>query len=281
MSIIFRKYGNLLQNVLLNVIVYFVTIVSVFPIIWIVYSSLKTQKEFALDIIKFPAKPQFINYIRAIEISNMDIYFLNSLVISLTAVIFIILIGYITGYILSRYSFKGRNIIFSLFLLGMLLPVHSLLVPVFVQFKLLNLLDKRISLIITYIAFGLPLTIFLIESFVRSIPLEIEEAACIDGASAVQTMMKIIMPVCTPVLSTAVILGFLNAWNEFPFALILIRRQALKTIPVGLANFTGEFSTNYTQMMAGMVIAILPVIITYLIFSRNIIKGMTAGAVKA
>jgi raffinose/stachyose/melibiose transport system permease protein len=163
---------------------------------------------------------------------------------------------------------------------GMLIPEHSLLVPLFIMYKNIGFLDKVYSLIIPYIAFGLPMSIFLIESYVRMVPRELEEAAHVDGSSFVYTMFSIIMPICKPVISTALILAFLDKWNEFSFALVLIRSDRFKTIPIGLTNFFGVHTTDYTQFMAALVIASLPVIIIYAIFNKSIIKGMVAGAVK-
>ncbi|MBZ4644571.1 MAG: ABC-type sugar transport system, permease component [Clostridia bacterium] len=275
-SLIIKK----ILGFLLNIVMMLFSFTCIFPLIWMMYSSLKTQKEFSLNIISMPLKPQFDNYIQAIKVGKMQIYFFNSLFISIISVIGIIIIAFITGYFLSRYQFRGRNFLYVFFLSGMLIPIHSLLIPVFIQFKWLGFLDKRFTLILPYIAFGLPMAVFLLESFIKSIPVEIEEAAVIDGSPIFTTLMRIILPICRPVISTVLILSFLNAWNEFPFALILVKSQKLKTLPVGLTNFNGQYSVNYTQLMAALVIAVLPVIIIYLLFYKKIIQGMTAGAVK-
>jgi raffinose/stachyose/melibiose transport system permease protein len=200
--------------------------------------------------------------------------------VSATSVVLTILIGFITGYFLSRFSFKGRNVLYTMFLFGMLVPVYGLLVPLFIEYRNLHLLDHRLSLVLPEVTFALPLVIFLIESFMKSIPIEMEEAAYVDGASLVSTLFRIVFPMCRPVLSTCIIISFLNIWNEFPFALILINTQELKTIPVGLTNFVGQYTVNYPQLMAGIVVSILPVILVYLLLYKRIIQGMVAGAVK-
>lgn len=264
----------------LNILVTLFSITCVFPLIWMLYSSLKTQKEFSLNIISLPAKPQFHNYSDAYRIGKMQTYFWNSAYVSIISVALIIVIGFVVAYFLSRYKFPGATAIYLLFLSGMLIPIHGLLIPVFVEFKVLHLLNQHYTLILPYVAFGLPMVIFLMESFIRSIPMEMEEAAVVDGSTTVRTMFTIILPMCLPVLSTGLILSFLSSWNEFPFALVLLSRDSLKTLPVGLTNFNGQFSVNYTQMMAGMMIVVLPVLVTYLAFSKRIIQGMTAGAVK-
>jgi raffinose/stachyose/melibiose transport system permease protein len=145
---------------------------------------------------------------------------------------------------------------------------------------MLGLYDKFFTLIIPYIAIRLPLSIFLFESFIKTIPIELDEAAYMDGASTFFTMTRIIFPVCKPVMSTIVILAFLDTWNEFPFALVLVTKNIYRTLPVGLTNFYGQYTTNYTTLMAALVLSILPVIIVYLLFYKKVMQGMTAGAVK-
>ena len=265
---------------LLNIIVWLFSLSCVFPFIWIVYSSLKTQSEFSLNIISLPAVPQISNYTELFKTGNMFTAFINSTYISIISVFFIILIAFLTAYCLSRFDFRGSKLIYVFFLTGMLIPQHSLLIPVFIFFKNLGLYNTRITLLFPYIAFGLPMAIFLIESFIRTIPIEIEEAALIDGSNIFRRLFSIILPMCKPVMATSLILSFLSTWNEFPFALILIRSKALKTIPLWLTNFNGQYSTDYTQLMAALVMASIPVIIVYLIFSKRVVQGMTAGAVK-
>lgn len=274
------KILKIASQTFINLFMVIFSITCLFPLIWMFYSSLKTQKEFSLDIISLPGILHFDNYMEAIKVGKMHMFFGNSLFNSVFSVVLIIIIGFVIAYFLSRYNFKMRNLIYVLFLFGMLVPVHSLLIPLFIQFKVLWLLDKRFTLILPYVAFGLPMAIFLFESFIKSVPVEIEEAAYLDGSNTSTIIFKIVLPVCRPVLSTILILSFLNSWNEFPFALILLRKQSLRTIPIGLSNFNGAYSVNYPQLMAAMVIAVLPVIIIYLLASKRIIEGMTAGSVK-
>lgn len=267
-------------SLFLNAIMMLFCLSCVFPFIWILYSSLKTKQEFSLSIISLPMNPVFSNYATAVTKGKMLSFFSNSAYNSVISVTLILVISFVIGYLLARIEFKGRLFIYILFMFGMLIPEHSLLVPLFIMFKNIGFLDKVYSLIIPYTAFGLPMTIFLVESFVRMVPREMEEAAHVDGCSFVRTMFTIIMPICKPVIATALILAFLDKWNEFSFALVLIRSDKLKTIPVGLTYFFGSHTTDYTQFMAALVIASLPVIIIYAIFNKSIIKGMVAGAVK-
>ncbi|MBS1482765.1 MAG: carbohydrate ABC transporter permease [Clostridium sp.] len=275
-----KKAVKAVETVIANGFVTLFSVTCIFPIIWMIYSSLKTDQEFSLDILSLPKKLIFDNYARAIEEGNIGSYFMNSMLNTLITVAVVIVIAFVTGYCLSRFKFRGRTFVYYMFLSGMLIPIYALLIPIFVEFKSLGLLNKRYTLILPYIAFALPVAVFLVESSVASVPIEIEEAACIDGSSFLHTMFAIVMPMCRPVLSTSAILTFLNTWNEFPLALVLIRSNSLKTMPIGLTNFVGSYTVNYPLMLAALVVSTLPVVIMYLLFYNQIMKGMTAGAVK-
>ena len=276
MMIILKKAGKFVYNILMG----FVSFSCIFPLIWIAYSSLKTKDEFMLSIMSLPENPQFHNYYTAFVEGKMYTYFISSALNSIVVVALVIFLSFCIGYVLSRYKFRGRNAIYTLFIVGMLIPMYALIVPLFIQFKTLNMYDKFYTLILPYIAIRLPLSIFLFESFIKTIPLELDEAAYMDGSSTMNTMMRIIFPVCRPVMSTVLILAFLDTWNEFPFALVLVTKNALRTVPLGLTGFYGQYTTDYTTLMAALVLSVLPVIFIYLLFSKKIIQGMTAGAVK-
>jgi len=263
-----------------NVLVAAFSVLCIFPIVWVMYSSLKDQQAFTLDIVALPTSLHFENYAKAFWDGHLNRYLANSLFVSAVSVVLTILIGFVTGYFLSRFSFRGRNVLYTMFLFGMLVPVYGLLVPLFIEYRNLHLLDHRLSLVLPDVAFALPLVIFLIESFLKSVPIEMEEAAYVDGANLGSTLARIVLPMCRPVLSTCIIISFLNIWNEFPFALVLINSQNLKTVPVGLTNFVGQYTVNYPQLMAGITVSILPVIIVYLCLYKRVIQGMVAGAVK-
>jgi raffinose/stachyose/melibiose transport system permease protein len=265
---------------LFNTLLMAFSIVCVFPIIWILYSSLKTHKEFSMSILSIPTKFHFENYVVVFWEAKLYKYFLNSVFLAVTATFLTIAIGFITGYFLARFSFWGRNFLYMMFLFGMLIPVYGLLVPVFIEYKNVGFLDNRFSLILPAVTFALPMVIFLIESFIKSIPIEIEEASYVDGTNIFSSIVRIVYPMCRPIISTCIILSFLNVWNEFPFSLVLISSQELKTLPVGLTNFVGQYTVNYPQLMSGINVAVLPVIFVYMLMHKRIIQGMVAGAVK-
>jgi len=272
-----KKYFGIIFT---NSILILFSLSCVFPIIWMIYSSLKSSSEFNVSIISLPQKLMFKNYVNAIKVSHMENYFFNSIFNALISLVFVILISFILGYFLSRFRFRGRNLIYTIILFGMLIPIPSLLIPLFIQFKSLGLFDERFTLIIPYVAFGLPFSTFLVESYIKGIPVQIEEAAVIDGSGFIRMLFAIVMPLSVPILTTIAILQFFTKWNEFPFALILVNSENLKTIPLGLLNFSSQYSTDYPLKMAALTLAILPVILIYLLFNKKIIEGMIAGAVK-
>ena len=164
--------------------------------------------------------------------------------------------------------------------MGMLIPIHSLLVPIYIVFKNFGLTDKWYTLIIPYVAFGLPIAIFLVEGFIKGIPVALEEAAAIDGSSFSRTLFSIILPVAKPILTTIAIIQTFACWNEFSFALVLVSNSKLQTVPLAMTQFTGQFASDYPKIMAAMLLTMSPIIILYFVFSKQIIKGMVAGAVK-
>lgn len=275
-----RIYLSRVKNLFLNLIVAFISISCLFPVIWMLYSSLKTESEFAISRISLPKELNFDNFSKAFEIGRMQDYFMNSLFNAVVSVIFIVIFSFFIAYFFARYDFKFKRMVYFIVLFGLVIPIHGLLVPIFIQFSSLGMLDNRFTLILPYVAFGLPTAVFLLDSFIKTIPIEIEEAAVIDGCSLIQRMILVILPLCRPIISTIIVLSFLSSWNEFPFALTLLTSNDFKTVPIGLTNFSGQYSTDYTQLMAGLVITVLPVIIVYLGLNKQIVKGMTAGAVK-
>ncbi|WP_198536476.1 carbohydrate ABC transporter permease [Paenibacillus sp. DMB5] len=267
-------------KLLVNTLMLLFTASCIIPLLWIGYSSLKTQAEFANNILSLPSAPQFGNYLEAIKITNMLQLSWNSARVTLLSVIGITAISFVTGYITARLDFKGKKALIFYYLFGMLVPIHALLVPIYLLFKNFGLADEWYTLIIPYIAFNLSLPIMLVSSYVVGIPREIEEAAAIDGLSFSGTMFRIIFPIAVPVLTTVAILQFFSCWNEFSFALVLLKDESLRTVPLGMSYFKSQHSTNYPQLMAGMVLSMLPVTLIYFTFSSRIIAGVMSGAVK-
>lgn len=272
--------GKKILRVICNLIFIIFSFTCVFPIVWIFYSSFKTQAEFMQSSVALPKALDFSNYINVFTSTSMPKYMLNSARNTLLSVAVIIIVAFLAGYVLSRYKFRGRAAIYNYFIMGMLIPIHALLVPMYVQLNEMGLTNHWYTLLIPYIGFGLPISIMLIESYISSIPGELEEAAAIDGCSFARTLFQIVFPLASPILATVAIIQFFAVWNEFTFALILVNNDNLRTVPVGLTMFKGAYTVEYPRMMTGIIVTMLPVMILYFIFSKRIIEGMVAGAVK-
>lgn len=271
-----RKLGRLLINLLLVLF----SITCVFPIFWVLYSSFKSQAEFTISSMALPKVWTLANYISVVTQSKMGVYMLNSFRTTFMSVSIIVTLSFLMGYCFSRFRFKGRNLLYTIILMGMLLPVHALLVPLYIQIRNAGMLDKWYTLVVPYVGFGLPMGMILTEGFVSSIPRTFEEAAAIDGSGFLRTTFTIILPLTMPILATLIIIMFFGNWNEFSFSLVLINRDELRTVPVGLTMFRSMYRVDYPRLMAGMMVALMPVIVLYFLFSDRIIQGMMSGAIK-
>ena len=266
----------------MKLILWIFSLSCIFPIVWMIYSSLKEKRAFNADIIGLPKSPTLINYTRIL--SNSDYHLgasmWNSVRTTVLSIVLIVAFSFIVGYILSRIHFKLNRLIYVMFLMGMLIPIHSLLVPIYVVFKKCGLSNQWFTLLFPYVSFGLPMGIFLVEGYVKTVPVSLEEAAAIDGSSFSYTLWHIIFPICKPILVTVAIIQVFSCWNEFSFALVLIKDVGLQTVPLALTQFKGQFASDYPKQMAAMLITMAPIVILYFVFSKQIIKGMVAGAVK-
>ncbi|MDK2811498.1 MAG: raffinose/stachyose/melibiose transport system permease protein [Petroclostridium sp.] len=277
MNLIIRK---MLTKISLYAVLFLFGITTLFPLIWMFYTSFKTNQQISLDTLALPTELHFENYVYAWETAKIGLYFFNSVFVSIAAIIMTIFIGSAAAFVLSKFKFKSRNLFYTSFIIGMLIPLQSVLVPLFIQMRSLGLLNSSWSLILSYTAFGLPITVFVLESFMRSFPNAIIEAAIIDGSSIPKLFYKIILPMSRPAIASVTILNFLNNWKEFSFALIFISQEDKKTLPLGLYNFLGAETSNYAALTAALTIASIPIIILYLFMQEQVINGMTAGAVK-
>ena len=266
----------------MNLILWIFSLSCIFPIVWMLYSSLKEKRAFNADIVGLPKSPTLINYTRIL--TNPDYHLpesmFNSFRTTALSILLIVAFSFIVGYILARVRFKLNRVLYVMFLMGMLIPIHSLLVPIYVVFKKCNISNQWFTLLLPYVSFGLPMGIFLVEGFVKTVPVDLEEAAAIDGSNFTHTLWTIIFPICRPILVTVAIIQVFSCWNEFSFALVLIKDVGLQTVPLALTQFKGQFASDYPKQMAAMLITMSPIVILYFVFSKQIIEGMVAGAVK-
>ena len=275
-----KKVGKSIGKVICNGLLLVFSFSCIFPMVWIFYSSFKTQAEFTQSSTALPQALNLNNYISVFTQTKLGMYMLNSARNTILSVLIIIVFSFLAGYVLSRYRFRGRSLIYNYFIMGMLIPVHALLVPMYVQLRQSGLTNHWYTLLFPYVAFGLPISIMLIESYIASIPKELEEAASIDGCGFFRCLFQIVFPLAMPILSTVAIIQFFAVWNEFSFSLILVNSDTLRTVPVGLTMFKSAYTVDYPRLMAGIMTTTLPVMILYFVFSKRIIEGMVAGAVK-
>ncbi|WP_339269804.1 carbohydrate ABC transporter permease [Paenibacillus sp. FSL W8-0187] len=255
-------------------------ILTLYPLYWLFTSAFKSNQDFFTNPYGLPKEWMTENLFRAWELGNMGRAMLNSTVVTITAVVLTILLSVLAAYVLSRFEFRFKKLVVVLFTTGLLIPIHSTLVPLFIMMKNIGLLDTYGALILPYTAFELPIAIFLAMAYMSSIPREIEEAAMIDGSGWWGIFGRMILPLCTPIVATISILAFLRFWNDFSFALVFINTQALKTLPLSLSLFSDGFGTDYSLTMGAMAIAVIPTIVAYLILQEQIMKGMVAGSIK-
>ena len=272
---------DLILAVLRWILIIFFALYTLFPLVWLFISSLKTNYEFlALSPFTMPSTPQWGNYINALTVAGLGRMLLNSVIVGIAATVFNVIVASMGAYCISRFRFRGREKIFTLFTAGILVPLNALMVPYFVIITKLGLINSYGGLILLYCAIGIPMSTFLIRGLMDSIPMDLEEAAYIDGCGFFGRFFHIILPLSRTGIVTAATFEFLTCWNEFVFANLLVSSEKLRTIQVGIRYFTNQFSTDYVSMYAAIMISIIPSIIGYVLFQEQIIAGMTSGAVK-
>tara|TARA_B110000263_G_scaffold211107_1_gene193923 strand:- start:1760 stop:2596 length:837 start_codon:yes stop_codon:yes gene_type:complete len=262
------------------IIIIIFVIYAVFPFLWLVLTSLKTNAELLDNPFSLPNKFQFKNYKEAVSSAGLGQLILNSLIISSIATFINIIFSSMFAYSISRHTFFGGNFLFLMVVSGILVPLNALIIPYFAIINYLNLYDTRIGLILVYCAVGLPVSIYILTEFFKSIPKEIEEAAVVDGCNFLQRYTKIMLPLSVPGLMTAGTFQFILCWNEFIYAMLLTSSKNIRTIQFGISYFTNEFFSDYVSMFAAIVISIIPSIAVFILFQERVITGLTAGAVK-
>lgn len=255
-------------------------LLTIYPMIWMLFGSLKPFGEFYTNIWGWPRRWDWSNFSQAWGDVDLGQKFLNSTIATLGTLIVAIPLCSMAGYAFAKVSFPMRRWIYYFVLAGIMIPFGVTAVPVLSTEISLGLFDTRIGLILVYAAQSLPFGIFLMYSFFQSIPSELEEAALIDGCSRLKAFVRIVMPLAKPGLATLLIFTGTSVWNEYLMASVLIHQPSLETLPLGLVNFTTAHSTNYPELFAALTIATAPIVMVYLIAQRQFISGLTAGALK-
>lgn len=256
------------------------TIFCLYPIFWLTIASFKTNDQIHLDPWGLPDTFQWDNYIYAIEKGHVLQYFGNSVIIAVSAVVVAVILSCMASYAITRMEWKLSKITMQIFLLGMMIPVYAMIIPLFSMFNKMGLLNSHLAVIIPHIAISFPMAIFIMGGFMGSIPRELEEAAVMDGANIYQIFFQIIMPISKSSIVTVAVVNFINVWNDLLLPQIFLMSQEKMTLPVGLTEFQGRYSTNYGPMIAAVLITIVPSIVVYVWLHKHIMEGMVAGAVK-
>jgi multiple sugar transport system permease protein len=256
-------------------------LLCLFPFLWMALSSVKTLRElYTVPPVWFPEVPTFANYMKVLFASNIPRYFLNSTVISLGSTAIALALAIFASYGFARFRFRGKAGLQAFVLVGQLLPTAAIIVPLFITLRYLGLVNTYLGLILIYTIITLPLSVWMLTSYFRAIPVELEEAAIIDGASRLGILFRITLPLSLPGLVAIIVYAFVTTWNEFIFALVFAQDYRVKTLPIGLAEFSTEFNTDWGSVMAASVIMTLPVAILFLAMQKLFVGGLTAGAVK-
>lgn len=255
-------------------------VVAVSPLLWLTMSAFKTNFEIETNPFALPAVWQFRNFVSAITISGLHQFFLNSIVVASLATVLNLFVTSLASFTIAREEFPMRKTIFTAITAGVLIPIVALMVPYYTIIVNVGLYDRLLALIVTYAAINIPISTFLITSFMTSIPRELEDSAEIDGCSFFQRYSKIIMPLARPGLVTAGTFSFIYCWNEFIYALLLTSSRSARTIQLAIRFFTSQFRTDYAGLFAAIVLTMIPTVVVYIFLHDKIISGLTAGAVK-
>ncbi len=268
-----------INKIWINVLLWILIIVVIYPLFWIFINSLKTNQNLFINTFNIPTVPLFSNYVEAWNM-GLSGYFLNSIIVGSISILATVTIGAFCAYGLSRIESKWKMMIYYLIIGGLLLSPQSALISLYRILEFFHIYNTYLAMILPYIAFRLPFAIFLMYTYFKDFPKELEDSALIDGCTTFTTFTKIVIPISKPILSTVSIMTAIFVWNEFLFAMVFIEDSKLYTIPIGLYNFKDALSTNWTVLLAGIIIATVPIIILFLFMSKSFIRGLTEGSIK-
>jgi raffinose/stachyose/melibiose transport system permease protein len=267
------------QVIMMAVLIAFAA-VQLFPLVWLIDMSLSSNTEFTRNILVIPKTIRFDNYVNGFTNGHVGRYLLHSLVVNTLAVVLVLVISIMASFACTRMKWKLAGLVRTILLLGMMIPIYATFLPNYIIYDRFKILDTLWALLIPYVAFSLPQGEFITSGFIEGVPKELEEAAVVDGCGIFRMLASIIVPVLTPAMVTVAIMTFLNNWNEFMMAQILLRSPAWKTLPFSVLEFVGEHSVNYVVQFAVMAMSALPAVIVYLLLNKQITKGVMLGAVK-
>lgn len=276
-TIRFRVFGwdGLIQILLIGNSILMLT-----PIVIMIFSAFKTNAQIFQSPFSIPAFTHVASILRVLKETDFLVYLGNSFLVTGASIALILVLGTMAAYAIARYEFRGSGIILLFFLSGLTLPLKLAIIPLFIEMRDFGLIDSRLSVVFIYVATGLPTAVFIMTGFIRTLPNELEDAARMDGANEARIMWSIMLPLVRPAMVIAAIQNVVPIWNDFFFPLIFIQDNSLKTLPQGLTTFMGEYGTDWGVLFSGLTLSALPIILLYIVLSRQFINGMTAGAIK-
>jgi len=275
------KSFRLVQDVVHVVVTFTALGLLVFPFLWIVLTSIRPESAlFAKKFQLFSGATTLANY-RALLNSDFPMYIRNSLIVSLPSTVIAVGVSFLAAYSFSRRAFRFRSMLLMIMVFSQLIPFVIITTPIYLIYHRLRMINSYSGLIFTYIAISIPFSVYMLLGYLDSVPRELDDAALIDGCSTFRTIFQVMLPVAWPGVAATAIFTFINAWNDFMFALTLITDNKLKTVPIGLANFFGQYTTQWNLVMSAAVLATLPTLLIFLFLQRLLVSGLTAGAVKA
>ncbi len=272
-------------NKVLKVLIYIGLVIwaliDLFPVYWMFTFSLKSNEEvYGTNVMGLPKDWLWSNYSTAMTTGNMPLYFLNSVIVTVSSIAICLVAAMMATYALTRIIWKGSKTMNAFFMLGITIPIHSSIVPIFITLSKLKMVNSYWAMIIPYSAFSLAMAILICTGFMNDIPKDLDEAAYIDGCTLWQTFIKIIVPLMKPALATISIYTFLQCWNELMFAQSFISQKKYRTLPVGIQALSGQHTTDWGPIGAALVIATFPTLLVYVFMSKSIQESFIAGAVK-
>ncbi len=265
------------QSTAIMLVLWLYAAISMIPLLTMVGNSFRSYLDIATNPWPIPVNPTLENYFNAWTRASFATYVVNSVIVTVSALALSTLVAVPAAYALARWRFRGRALIESLFMTGLLIPFMLAILPMFYLMDWLHLIDSPLSLVLIYAANGIPFMTFILVSFFRQLPAELNEAALIDGASHVTVFLRVMLPLVRPAVATVLIFRFVPIWNDFLMPLVMLRSRQKYTLGVGLTTFFGEYATDWASLFAGLVIATIPLLVLFILATRQVIDGLTAG----
>lgn len=275
-----RNSGRPMAALAKSLILYAALFVFLIPFLLVLMNSFKKTQYFVENPISFPRSLDFSNYVNAFENMGFMQAFVNSLVVTVFGVLLILVFSSMTGYLFVRFKWKLNTVLFFVMLASMTIPFQVIMIPLVMIYGNMHLLNMKASLLFMYMGFGIPFGVFTYHGFIKGIPFELEESAFIEGSTRLRTFFQVVLPLLKPVTVTLLVLDVLWIWNDYLLPSLVLLSPDLKTLPLSTYAFFSSYSVDYSPLMAGLVMTIIPVLVLYLFLQNQIIKGITEGALK-